>query len=76
MGITTNATEDTFTIVGGNPKGATIDTYHDHRIAMAFAVAGSKIAEMKINDPDVVTKSFPNFWEKLEDLEIGVSYEK
>ncbi len=76
MGIKTNATDDTFSIFGGDPNGATIDTYHDHRIAMAFAVAGSKIADIKINDPDVVTKSFPNFWKKLEGLGVGVSYEK
>jgi len=76
MGIKTEATEDTFTILGGEPQAATIDTYHDHRIAMAFAVAGSKITGMKINDPDVVTKSFPNFWKKLEELGMEVSYEK
>ncbi len=70
MGITTKSTEDTLTIFGGEPNAATIDTYHDHRMAMAFAVAGSKIAEMKINDPAVVNKSFPEFWEKLKQLGI------
>ncbi|MGI8419871.1 MAG: 3-phosphoshikimate 1-carboxyvinyltransferase [Candidatus Levyibacteriota bacterium] len=76
MRIETEATEDTFSIIGGNPKAAQIDTYHDHRIAMAFAIAGSKIPGMMINDADVVSKSFPNYWEKLEELGIktkGVS---
>ncbi|MGH7203213.1 MAG: 3-phosphoshikimate 1-carboxyvinyltransferase, partial [Candidatus Levyibacteriota bacterium] len=70
MGIVTKATEDTFSIIGGNPKVAQINTYHDHRIAMAFAIAGSKISSMMINDAEVVSKSFPNFWEKLEELGI------
>lgn len=70
MGIKTEANEDTFTIFGGEPKAAIIDTYHDHRIAMSFAAAGSIISGMKINNPAVVTKSFPDFWEKLTTLGI------
>ncbi|MEK7572185.1 MAG: 3-phosphoshikimate 1-carboxyvinyltransferase [Patescibacteria group bacterium] len=74
MNITTEATEDTFTVYGGVPKGATIQTYHDHRMAMAFAVAGAKIRDMSIEDPEVVSKSFPTFWEKLAG--VGVSNER
>ncbi|HZE86707.1 MAG TPA: 3-phosphoshikimate 1-carboxyvinyltransferase [Methylomirabilota bacterium] len=70
MGIKTTATKNTLTIFGGNPKAATINTYGDHRMAMSFSVAGTKLAGMMINDTDVVTKTFPNFWEKLH--EIGV----
>ena len=72
MGIETEATEDTFIVIGGNPKTATIDTYHDHRIAMAFAAVGAKLPGMRINDPQVVNKSFPNFWEKFEELGIKI----
>lgn len=68
MGIQTEATEDTFTVFGGKPKAAEIETYHDHRMAMAFAVAGSNIEGIQINDPEVVNKSFPDFWEKLKEL--------
>ncbi len=74
MGIRTESTEDTFTILGGKPQPATIDTYHDHRMAMAFATAGATISEITINDPDVVNKSFPEFWNKLE--EIGMIVER
>lgn len=68
MGIRTESTNDTLTIHGGNPAPAAIDTYHDHRMAMSFAVAGTKLAGMVINEPDVVGKTFPTFWEKLQSL--------
>ena len=45
-----------------------IETYNDHRIAMSFAIAGTKIQGVKIQNPDVVNKSFPEFWEYLEKL--------
>lgn len=76
MGIKTESTFDTLTIYGGLPKAATIDTYGDQRTAMSFAVAGAKIQGMIINDPDVVNKTFPEFWEKLEQIGMEVSYEQ
>ncbi|RRD02312.1 3-phosphoshikimate 1-carboxyvinyltransferase [Prevotella sp. OH937_COT-195] len=42
-----------------------IDTYEDHRMAMAFAPAAIKFPGLKINAPEVVTKSYPAFWEDL-----------
>ncbi len=45
-------------------KPASIDTYHDHRIAMSFAMLGAICSGITINDAQVVTKSFPNFWDK------------
>lgn len=68
MGIKTDDTLDTLTIYGGSPKAAVIDTYGDHRMAMAFAVAGTKLAGMKIRNPEVVNKTFPTFFEKLSSL--------
>lgn len=68
MGIKTEDTHDTLTIYGGNPHAAMIDTYGDHRMAMAFAVAGTKLPGMKINHPEVVNKTFPTFWDKLRSL--------
>ena len=44
-----------------------IDTYHDHRMAMAFAPLGL-LVPITINEPDVVSKSYPEFWSDLEDL--------
>ena len=42
-----------------------IDTYHDHRMAMAFAPLGLKIP-LFINDAGVVSKSYPGFWEDIK----------
>ncbi|TAJ05096.1 3-phosphoshikimate 1-carboxyvinyltransferase [Marinilabiliaceae bacterium JC017] len=43
----------------------TIDTYKDHRMAMAFAPAACRYANLLINEPGVVSKSYPNYWDDL-----------
>ena len=43
-----------------------IDTYDDHRMAMAFAPASIVYKDMYINYPEVVTKSYPSFWDDLQ----------
>ena len=70
MGIKTESTPETMTIHGGNPRPAVIDTYWDHRMAMAFAVLGTKIPGMEIRNPGVVSKTYPNFWETLNSIGI------
>lgn len=65
MGIRTKSTQDSLTIYGGSPKLAMIDTYGDHRMAMAFAVARTALPGLSINNPEVVTKTFPDFWNTL-----------
>jgi len=49
-------------------NGAEIETYDDHRMAMAFSILGLKIPGMVIRNPRCVTKTFPNFFETLEDM--------
>jgi 3-phosphoshikimate 1-carboxyvinyltransferase len=39
-----------------------INTYHDHRMAMAFTMLAMKFDELYIDDKEVVNKSYPNFW--------------
>jgi 3-phosphoshikimate 1-carboxyvinyltransferase len=68
MGIEVRETADGLVIRGGEPHGAVIDTYSDHRIAMSFAVAGLKATGVVIRDPECVAKSFPDFWEFFEKL--------
>ena len=48
------------------PSFEPIDTYEDHRMAMAFAPVAMKFPEIRINDPGVVTKSYPRFWDDLK----------
>lgn len=43
-----------------------IDTYEDHRMALSFAPAAIKFPGLKINNPEVVSKSYPHFWEDLK----------
>lgn len=68
MGITAEETPDGLRIIGGTPRGAEIDTYNDHRLAMSFAVAGLRTPGVVIREPDCVAKSFPDFWEYFEKL--------
>ncbi len=54
---------DGLVIEGGQLHGAEIETYNDHRIAMAFALAGLRIPGIKIKDPGCVAKTFPGFFD-------------
>ena len=65
-------------VLGSDPSplhGASIDTWGDHRIAMAFSLASLCIPDVVINDPDVVSKSFPDYFEVLRELGVKVSLE-
>ena len=47
-------------------KSNNFDSHNDHRIAMALAPLAMKIGAIEINNADVVSKSYPNFWEEIE----------
>jgi 3-phosphoshikimate 1-carboxyvinyltransferase len=49
-----------------------IDTYDDHRMAMAFAPAAIRVKGLRINHPEVVSKSYPRFWNELEKCGISL----
>lgn len=49
-----------------------IQTYEDHRMAMAFAPAALRFPEMRIAEPQVVTKSYPAYWENLQQAGFGI----
>jgi 3-phosphoshikimate 1-carboxyvinyltransferase len=49
-------------------KSAIINTYDDHRIVMSFAILGLKKEGIKIENPECVVKSFPEFWKYIEKL--------
>jgi 3-phosphoshikimate 1-carboxyvinyltransferase len=50
------------------PRSATLATHHDHRLAMSFALVGLGASGIIIEDPDVVSKSWPDFWAMIESL--------
>jgi 3-phosphoshikimate 1-carboxyvinyltransferase len=53
---------------GINLHGAEIETYEDHRIAMCFAIAGLRVAGVRIRDENCVVKSFPDFWQRFQEM--------
>jgi 3-phosphoshikimate 1-carboxyvinyltransferase len=57
----------------GRLRPAAIDTYDDHRMAMSFALAGTKSAGVRINDPSCVNKTYPEYFEDLEKLRGQIS---
>jgi 3-phosphoshikimate 1-carboxyvinyltransferase len=67
-GIQIEERQDSLVVTGGCPRGAEIETYNDHRIAMSFAVMGLVAPGMKIKNPACVDKSFPDFWKELDKL--------
>lgn len=68
IGAMVEEKEDAMVIQGLATRGGNIECYHDHRIAMSFAIAGLAIEGVVIKDPDCVKKSFPDFWDKLASL--------
>ncbi|MFN3567397.1 MAG: 3-phosphoshikimate 1-carboxyvinyltransferase [Caldimicrobium sp.] len=69
LGVKVEELPDGLIIYGqDNFHPAKIETYDDHRIAMAFAILGLKAGPLEIENPSCVSKSFPTFWELLERL--------
>jgi 3-phosphoshikimate 1-carboxyvinyltransferase len=56
---------DTLTVWPSALHGAEIETYHDHRMAMCFAILGLKVPGIRLKNPACVKKTFPNFFQKL-----------
>jgi len=50
-----------------------IATYHDHRMAMAFAPLAISLRKIAIEDPGVVSKSYPGYWEDLARAGFGIT---
>ncbi|MGV8081890.1 MAG: 3-phosphoshikimate 1-carboxyvinyltransferase [Syntrophales bacterium] len=70
IGVSAEERPDGLVIEGGRPRGAEIETYNDHRIAMSFAVLGLAVPGMAILNEHCVAKSYPRFWEELEGLSV------
>ena len=68
LGATVEELDDGLVIEppGKNFRGAEIDTYDDHRMAMSFALAGLKVANVVIRDSGCVAKTYPGFFVDLE----------
>ena len=74
FGIVSEATENSLTVYPGTFHGGTVDSFFDHRIAMAAAIAAT-VADgpVTILNAECVAKSYPKFWEEYKRL--GGKYE-
>ncbi len=69
LGVQLEEYADGYTIYPAKDiQPATIHTYHDHRVAMSFALVGLKVPGIVIADPGCVAKTFPTYWETLDQL--------
>lgn len=74
LGIRMETVEDTMIVHGSKMKGAKLHSHHDHRIAMACAVAGlAADGTTTIEGAEVVSKSYPDFYDHLKKLGAAVS---
>jgi len=67
LGANARTTGDSLTICPGPLHGAEIATYDDHRMAMAFALAGLRVPGVAILDPGCVSKTWPEYFTALAD---------
>jgi 3-phosphoshikimate 1-carboxyvinyltransferase len=68
LGIKTQTTSSSIRIIPGAIRPGVVETYGDHRIAMAFAVTGLAAPGIRIRDPGCVSKTFPGYFGLLETL--------
>jgi 3-phosphoshikimate 1-carboxyvinyltransferase len=67
LGVKTEVGPDWIRIFGGTVQKGSVEPFHDHRIAMAFAVCGLQTG-VTVQDAEWASISFPSFWEDLERL--------
>lgn len=75
IGVETKITDDSIKILNffkNTKTNIMINTYNDHRMAMAFTPL-SMIYPIKIENPNVINKSYPNFWNDLKKLNFIIS---
>ena len=67
FGANVEERQDGLTIVpNGNLRGAQIATYDDHRMAMSFALVGLRIPGVRIENPECVSKTYPEYFRDME----------
>ena len=69
LGVSVDENADGLTVHPSQTHGGAVSTHHDHRLAMSLALIGLVTPGVVINDPMVVTKSWPEYWTMLGDLQ-------
>ncbi len=67
MGIAAIEQNDNIFILPGKPEGCLIETFEDHRVAMAFSLIGTMIDGIQIENPACTRKTFENYFSVLEE---------
>lgn len=73
LGVPVEEHPDGLTVNPAKPKFATLETFEDHRVAMAFAVLGAAAEGVELLDPSCVSKTCPTFFEIIAGLGVGVT---
>jgi 3-phosphoshikimate 1-carboxyvinyltransferase len=68
VGIRADERQDGLTVYPGDPAAAELDTYDDHRVAMSLSLLSSRVPGIKLRNPGCVSKTFPAFFEAMEEL--------
>ena len=69
LGVPVEERDDGLRIKPAPPRGATVETYDDHRMAMAFAVTGLRAPGIAIADPGCTAKTFPDYFTRFAQLQ-------
>lgn len=78
LGIHLQSTSNTLSWEGNEPikvpENHFVETYADHRMALAFAPLALLTKELSINDPDVIAKSYPKYWDDLKSVGFDLKF--
>ncbi len=66
LGVKAEEKENQVTIYPGEPRAGLVETYDDHRVAMAFALTGLRTEGVRIKNPDCCKKTFSEYFQVLE----------
>ena len=79
LGVTVFESEDGLDIVGNiiaPQKPVTIDSFNDHRIAMAFSILGAALGNIVIDGAECVAKTFPTYWDEFRKIGGEVKFDE
>jgi len=76
LGIRAEEHPDGLTVHPGVPQPALLDPHDDHRMAMALSLIGAKVAGVRIADPGCVSKTCPDYFDRLRELGVAVVFKQ
>ncbi|WP_240941332.1 3-phosphoshikimate 1-carboxyvinyltransferase [Paenibacillus sp. HB172176] len=75
LGIRADEHQDGVTVYPGTPQAASLDTHDDHRMAMALSLLSARVSGIRLIDPGCVSKTCPDYFERLRELGFTMVYE-